>query len=223
MRVLSVESTAIVLLREIYSQISKLAINEYGTHPIQTFVERASSKEEITMIINSIAKKNSFVNICTNVNGTFVIQKILTFFNETFRGKINALILENILPLSSDIHGVCVVQKFISSCEDYNTLVYLSKVFNQNIFFLGENQYSNYAYQVRLSMNQYGNHIVEMFLDNISKNKKKKIFAELKNQGLLLQMYMSKYGKYMINKLLNGFECLEKAQYMLQLKQNLSE
>ena len=66
----------IVLLREIYSQISKLAINEYGTHPIQTFVERASSKEEITMIINSIAKKNSFVNICTNVNGTFVIQKI---------------------------------------------------------------------------------------------------------------------------------------------------
>ena len=76
MRVLSVESTAIVLLREIYSQISKLAINEYGTHPIQTFVERASSKEEITMIINSISKKNSFVNICTNVNGTFVIQKI---------------------------------------------------------------------------------------------------------------------------------------------------
>ena len=247
MRVLSVESTAIVLLREIYSQISKLAINEYGTHPIQTFVERASSKEEITMIINSIAKKNSLVNICTNVNGTFVIQKILTFFNETFRGKINALILENILPLSSDIHGVCVVQKFISSCEDYNTLVYLSKVFNQNIFFLGENQYSNYAYQVllkktkpyqelnellsngilsnfiRLSMNQYGNHIVEIFLDNISKNKKKKIFAELKNQGLLLQMYMSKYGKYMINKLLNGFECLERAQYMLQLKQNLSE
>ena len=177
------------------------------------------------MTINSIAKKNSFVNICTNVNGTFVIQKILTFFNETFRGKINALILENILPLSSDIHGVCVVQKFISSCEDYNTLVFLSKVFNQNIFFLGENQYSNYAYQVllkktklyqelnellsngilsnfiRLSMNQYGNHIV----------------------GLLLQMYMSKYGKYMINKLLNGFECLERAQYMLQLKQNLSE
>ena len=125
----------IVMLREIYSQISKLAINEYGTHPIQTFVERASSKEEITMLINSIAKKNSFVNICTNANGTFVIQKILSFFSETFRGKVNALILENILPLSSDIHGVCVVQKFISSCEDYNTLLFLSNVFNKNISF----------------------------------------------------------------------------------------
>ena len=71
----------ILILREVYSQIGRLAINEYGTHPIQTFVERASSKEEITMIINSIAKKNSFLNLCTNSNGTFVIQKIISFFN----------------------------------------------------------------------------------------------------------------------------------------------
>ena len=227
-----------------YSQIGRLAINEYGTHPIQTFVERASSKEEITMIINSIAKKNSFLTLCTNSNGTFVIQKIISFFTETFRGKINSLILENILPLSSDIYGVCVVQKFISSCEDYPTLVFLSNVFNLNISFLAENQYSNYSYQclvkkvkpypelisngilsnfIQLSINQYGNHIIEIYLDNISKNKKKKIFIELSNQGLLLQMYMNKYGKYMINKLLNGFECLERAQFMIQLKQSLSE
>lgn len=73
----------IVLLRKVYSQISKLAINEYGTHPIQTFVERASSKEEITMIINSIAKKNSFVNVCTNANGTLVIQKIHSLMNHS--------------------------------------------------------------------------------------------------------------------------------------------
>ena len=51
----------ILILREVYSQIGRLAINEYGTHPIQTFVERASSKEEITMIINSIAKKIHFL------------------------------------------------------------------------------------------------------------------------------------------------------------------
>ena len=63
--------------------------------------------------------------------------------------------------------------------------------------------YSNF---IRLSMNQYGNHIVEIFFGNISKNKKKKIFIELSNQGLLVQMYMNKYGKYMINKLLNGLE-----------------
>ena len=237
----------IVILREVYSQIGKLALNEYGTHPIQTLVERASSKEEITMIINSIAKKNSFLSICTNSNGTFVIQKIISFFSETFIEKLNSLILENILPLSSDIHGVCVIQKFISSCEDYHTLVFLSNIFNLNISFLAENQYSNYAYQclvkkvklypelnelvfngilsnfIRLSMNQYGNHIVEIFLDNISKNKKKKIFIELSNQGLLVQMYMNKYGKYMINKLLNGFECIERAQFMIQLKQILSE
>lgn len=80
--------------------------------------------------------------------------------------------------------------------------------------------YSNF---IRLSMNQYGNHIVEIFFGNISKNKKKKIFIELSNQGLLVQMYMNKYGKYMINKLLNGFECIERAQFMIQLKQILSE
>ena len=48
------------ILREIYSQIDKLAINEYGTHPIQTFVEHASSKDELIMLITSKAQTSSF-------------------------------------------------------------------------------------------------------------------------------------------------------------------
>ena len=50
----SIKKQKLTILSEISAQIKDLAVNEYGTHPIQTFFERTSSKEEITIIINAI-------------------------------------------------------------------------------------------------------------------------------------------------------------------------
>ena len=108
----STKKQKLLILSEIYEDIKKLSINDYGTHPIQTFIERASSKEEISLITNSISNQNTFIKLSTDKNGTYVVQKILLFFNEQFRPIINTLILNNILTLSVDMSGVRVVQKF---------------------------------------------------------------------------------------------------------------
>lgn len=238
----STKRQKITILREIYSEIGKLAVSEYGSHPIQTFIERASSKEEITMLVNALSKRYFFVQLCIHPHGNFVIQKLLTFFNEQYREKINQLIIENILVLATNIHGVCVVQKFIFTCEHYQKLSLLTSVFSLNLLTLGTNQYGNYACQcllkkvgafpdlyqslsngvlfnfISLSMNQYGNHLVDIFLESINKIEKMRIFDELYPLGIIHKLYKDKYGRYIVFKILNSFEFCERSNILCLIK-----
>lgn len=217
----------IQILREIYLVIDKLAMHEYGTHPIQTLVEKASSKEEIVMIINSISNKNKFLTLAKNPSGTFVIQKIITNFHENYRKKINTLLIENLLNLSLDVHGVCVVKKFISNCEDQNMLYVIVSVFLSNFMQISENKYGNYAIQslidklyfhknlfgflkqkivshfVELSTSSFGVHIVDSFLKKLTVEEKQSIFYYLTGNLLIQKMYLNKNGKTILYKLLD--------------------
>ena len=51
-------------------------MNEYGSHPLQVLIEKASSKEEVRLIINYLTKCKDFVALCKSQQGSFVIQKI---------------------------------------------------------------------------------------------------------------------------------------------------
>ena len=99
------------------------------------------------MLINSKAKTSSFFHLCTNPNGTYVIQKIIMFFSDKYRTKVNNMLLQNLLPLSLDIQGFCVVQKFISTCEDFSALYYITNTFAYNFCSVAKDQYGNYAFQ----------------------------------------------------------------------------
>lgn len=238
----STKRQKMTILGEIYSEIGKLAMTEYGSHPIQTFIERASSNEEITMLVNALSKRYFFVQVCIHPHGNFVIQKLLSFFSEQYREKINQLIFENILVLANNIHGVCVVQKYIFTCEQYQKLSLLTFVFSLNLLTLGTNQYGNYACQCllkkvglfpdlyqslsnrilfnffSLSTNQYGNHLVDIFLEGINKTEKWRIFDELYSLGVIHKLYNDKYGRYIIFKLLNIFEFSERSNILCLIK-----
>ena len=95
----------ILILKEIQYHIFKMCLNEYASHPIQTLIEKASSKEEIDIILQSICNKSKFVKLCLNQNGTYVIRKILQLVNENFRIKLNELIINNINILVADNHA----------------------------------------------------------------------------------------------------------------------
>ena len=87
------------------------------------------------------------MKLCTDPNGTYVIQKIILFFSEMYRLQINSLILNNILSLSVNLCGVRVVQKFILTCENVQNLYYIGNIYNNNILYLGNDKYGNYAFQ----------------------------------------------------------------------------
>ncbi len=244
----------IIILNEIFYNIVNLSLNEYSNHCIQTLIEKASSKEEIILIINSLShNKEKVLDICKNEYGSFVIQKILTYFNENYRYKINEIILKNLYELCIDMYGVCVVKKFINNTNNQIYCNILIKNIFINFYKIAKNNYGNYAIQnlidkfyknenfmnyllnlifynninnfLDISINRFGSHIVEYFISKLGKSKKKKIFLDIfnniSNGNLIIKtIYFNKYGKYVINKLLIGFEFEEKNYFIMKLNQN---
>ena len=244
----------IIILNEIFYNIDNLSLNEYSNHCIQTLIEKASSKEEIILIINSLShNKEKVLEICKNEYGSFVIQKILTYFNENYRYKINEIILNNLYELCIDMYGVCVVKKFINNTNNQIYCNILIKNIFINFYKIAKNNYGNYAIQnlidkfyknenfmnyllnlifynninnfLDISINRFGSHIVEYLISKLGKSKKKKIFLDIYNNisngNLIIKtIYFNKYGKYVINKLLIGFEFEEKNYFIMKLNQN---
>ena len=218
------------ILSEIYNQIDILAINDYGSHPLQTLIEKASSKDEIIMIINGITAKNKLIEISKNQNGTYVIQKIISYFNENYRTKINKIIFKHFVDLCYNMNGVYVIKKFINNCENEQILLSLLSLFIKNFLNISENQFGNFAIQVfidkiskkekyfsilhqtitfnfiRLSINKFGSRVIECFIDKINNRNKLQLFHYLLETGYHSQIISNKYGKYVIYKLLNQYE-----------------
>lgn len=222
----------LIILSEIYNQIDILAINEYGSHPLQALIEKASSKDEIIMIINAVSSKNKLIKIAKNSNGTYVVQKIISYFNENYRNKINKIIIKHFTELCYNMYGVCVIKKFINTCENEQILLSLLSLFMKNIINISENQFGNYAIQIfiekiskkeklfslfeqyiifnfiRLSINRFGSRVIECFIEKLNRRKKIQLFNCLLETGYLNQIIINKYGKYVIYKLFNGYENL---------------
>jgi hypothetical protein len=219
----------LIILSEIYNQIDILAINEYGSHPLQALIEKASSKDEIIMIINAVSSKNKLIKIAKNSNGTYVVQKIISYFNENYRNKINKIIIKHFTELCYNMYGVCVIKKFINTCENEQILLSLLSLFMKNIINISENQFGNYAIQIfiekiskkeklfslfeqyiifnfiRLSINRFGSRVIECFIEKLNRRKKIQLFNCLLETGYLNQIIINKYGKYVIYKLFNGY------------------
>ena len=222
----------LIILSEIYNQIDILAINEYGSHPLQALIEKASSKDEIIMIINAVSSKNKLIKIAKNSNGTYVVQKIISYFNENYRNKINKIIIKHFTELCYNMYGVCVIKKFINTCENEQILLSLLSLFMKNIINISENQFGNYAIQIfiekiskkeklfslfeqyiifnfiRLSINRFGSRVIECFIEKLNRRKKIQLFNCLLETGYLNQIIINKYGKYVIYKLFNEYEDL---------------
>ena len=215
----------IQIIREIQKDLYKMCFNEFASHPVQTLIEKASSKEEIDLILHSFATKKKLLALCLDSNGTFVIRKVLVCLHENFRVKINELIMSNFHSLVLDKRGVCVIVKFIQNCESIITINNLIYIFANNIIFFSTNEYSNYAVQALLSKkfpqseffslllhcimmnfkelctNRYGNYIVTIMLNYIDDDAKNLLYRSMKQDNA----DYSKYWKLIFNRLKSGF------------------
>lgn len=203
-----------------------MCLNEYASHPIQTLIEKASSKEEIDIILQAICSYKKFIKICVDPKGTYVIRKILQCVNENFRLKINELIINNINILVADTNGVCIVVKYILSCETKCNIDILAFLFIQKIVLFSNNKYSNYAVQalftkifnykdlfalfingvinnfVALSTNRYGNYIVSVVINYLDNQTRNLLLMSIKQEKL----HCSKYGSIVLSKLIKSIE-----------------
>ena len=206
------ETQRIKILKEIYPHISKICLNEYGTHPIQTLIQLSKSEEEHKLILSSFNDVQTILRTSINSNGSYVIQKIINFIPEERRKYFNELILKNINKLSMDMYGICVVKQFMLFTKN-NAII--DEIFNNiinNFINVAQNQYGNYLIQfllqkwwheyqcafikkliydnfIILSCNQFSWYICDLYI-NLSNNDEKKF---------LMASFLSNYSKIKTN------------------------
>ena len=142
----------IKILNEISNTITEDCIDEYGSHPIQTLIELASCEEEYKLLLMSFNDSNKILKAAFNENGTYVIQKLIVHIPEKFRKDFNLTFVKYIYILATDKYGVCTVIKFFKYTKN--------EIIEKHILNL---ILSNF---VNISQNQYGNYLVQIFLNN---------------------------------------------------------
>ncbi len=79
-----------------------------GTHALQSLIEIMNLKEE-EELIKSILNEDNILQLAINSNGTHIIQKIISCFDEENRRKVNNCVINNFPKLCVNPNGICVV------------------------------------------------------------------------------------------------------------------
>jgi len=79
-----------------------------GTHALQSLIEIMNLKEE-EELIKSILNEDNILKLSINSNGTHIIQKIISCFDEINRSKVNKSVIDNFSKFCMNANGICVV------------------------------------------------------------------------------------------------------------------
>ena len=126
-----------------------LCLDKISTYPIQCIIENANhSKQQQELIVHSIQSSRLF-ELCLDVYGTHVIEKVLTYFEASYTLYIVDFALKHFLLLANNANGVCVVKKIIHlfSLQNKDVLNKVQLLINENAFVLIQNPYGNHALQ----------------------------------------------------------------------------
>ena len=83
-----------------------------GTHALQSLIEIVNLNKNEDLI-KEILNEENILKLSFNGNGTHILQKIISCFDEDKRLIINKCILENFYDLCMNANGICVVFYFI--------------------------------------------------------------------------------------------------------------
>ncbi len=89
-----------------------IACNNSGTHSLQSLIEIINMPGEEDLVKEAV--RDSILTLSYDINGTHVIQKVLSSIDENNRESINKILLNNIDKLIYDSNGICVVSKYIT-------------------------------------------------------------------------------------------------------------
>jgi hypothetical protein len=88
-------------------EFTDIACNGSGTHALQSMIEIINMTGEEELVKEAV--KDNILRLSYDVNGTHVIQKVISCINEERREFINFVVLKNIHKLVFDSNGICVV------------------------------------------------------------------------------------------------------------------
>ncbi|XBW37492.1 hypothetical protein QEN19_003073 [Hanseniaspora menglaensis] len=199
-----------LLILELKPNLYTISKNQYGTRSLQKIIDAIYQYESLCDILVNDGFMNielvDIVDLINDINGNHVIQKcIFKFKNFHYGFIIKAMVHNNnIIKISKNKHGCCVLQKLLSNCNINQMYDLMLKILE---------------FDFELINDQFGNYIVQFLLDvdteiTIEKNNRKSKtplnlnyilkFMDLENLDLI-KLSCLKFSSNVIEKLLIKF------------------
>ena len=232
-----------LIIENIKDTFIEICENNGGTHVIQTLIEYLKTKKEKEMILNYI--KNFEIELSLNQNGTHVLKKIINKINENEREDLTLNLLKetNIKILCMDSKGICIIRQLIKIIknEKYKNLLIDGIFINCKI--IAENPFGNYVIQCifeiwglnicskivnffienvyYFSIQKYSSNIIHKLIDLVTKENNilyfKTLLSSIIKNETIYNLYINKYGKYLLVKMLKVIPIDDKIKLKSQL------
>ena len=207
----------IYLLKKIEKSIVKLSLDEIGTYPIQTIIEYLNNKVEKMIIISAL--KDHIYELIYNQYGSYVIEKLVSCFDERDIPFLYTFISNNFIQLAFNSNSICVIKKLLSlNLNPYmHDLIKKLVISHSKEFILHPcgnfviqsivefwddyliiiNLYINNLFT--LSLEKYASNVIERFIERDERVLIKYI-DEIVKSGKIYEIMKSKFGNYVIQK-----------------------
>jgi hypothetical protein len=180
------------ILNSIKNDYINIANDICGNHSLQCLISLQNTNEEKELVKSFI--QNNLKELCFGGNSSHVISKIIKSLKESERQYINSYVSNNLLDLCMDSNGICIVKEFIYHVEsNYYIKLIISTLEKET---------------TKLTLNQFGNFIIQEVIKFFGYNYCKNIINNLLNNIVIFSI--SKFSSNAIDFLL---EYLSKKQF----------
>lgn len=142
------------ILNALRPHILQISCDKKGTHSMQCLIEMINMPEEEEELKQGI--QGYVIDLAYDVNGTHVLQKVLLCMKEENIDFIFAPIMKNLIDLSMDQNGLCVVKKIISKIQNHEKKLQIAAYLSEHVVSLVQSPYGNYAVQQALEVSIRG-------------------------------------------------------------------
>jgi hypothetical protein len=174
------------------------------------------SNEEELALIDCINNDELMLDLCMNVYGCHIIQKIISYVRIKIRENLINFILKNLNLLIYDSNGMCVIKMLL--IVDVNSIKVKTLTYDficANFLLVSKNQYGNYIVQlifeiwglnqicllniikqniIKLSIDKFSCNIVERLLEITDDNLKLEMIKEIFMNNRAHKLVSNKYG-----------------------------
>lgn len=229
------------ILLQIKDDFIKISCDSIGTHSIQTLVEVKNTIQEESLLLSIILPKA--ILLSKDINGTHVMQKIISTIQSSHRNELNNLILNSLSLLIYDQNGVCVIKKFMTTIQKEIDIQTIISFITSNFLSIIQSSYGNYAIQhifdiwnislypniitmildniISLSMHKHSSNVIEKCIDKLKDNYRSIMISKLFDTMTISSMIKNKYGNIILSKAINILTYTEKKQIKEELSKKL--
>ena len=203
------------ILKNNFLTISK---NKCGAHAIQSIIGEVQNIKEKNIILEYIQSHE--LELAYDSEGTHVLQKILSVFEEEERVNLNKVLCDkiNLSSLCQDAKGICVIKKLIAGTKDENNKRKIVDDINDNC--------------IEVALSPFGNYIIQLIFEEWDINICLKLIENCLDNAFILSS--QKYSSNIIVKILdlycddkkneyNKYNFCEKLKNIFFDEKNLSE